>query len=163
MSITEELLANNKAYAESFTRTNLPLPPAKQTAIVTCMDTRVEPCAMLGLKEGDAHVIRNAGGVVTDDVIRSLIISQRMLGTTAIVLIHHTDCGMMTFENEDISRQIADETGFRPPFALCAFDNLERDVSESLARVRASPYLLHRDQARGFVFAVETGLLKEVV
>lgn len=163
MSITEELLANNQAYAESFTKTNLPMPPAKQTAIVACMDARIETGAMLGLTEGDAHVIRNAGGVVTDDVIRSLTISQRLLGTTAILVIHHTDCGMLTFKDEDVSRQIADETGYRPPFALCAFDDLERDVRESVARIRNSPYLLHKDQVRGFVFEVETGRLREVV
>jgi carbonic anhydrase len=162
MSVTDELLSNNAAYAEGFTKGDLPMPPARKTAVVACMDARMETGVMLGLKEGDAHVIRNAGGVVTDDVIRSLAISQRLLGTREVVVIHHTDCGMLTFKDEDVARQIAEDTGYRPPFALCAFDDLERDVRESLARIRNSEFLLHRDQVRGFVYEVESGRLREV-
>ena len=162
MSVIDEFLANNETYAETFTKGALPMPPAKQIAIVVCMDARLVTGALLRLAEGDAHVIRNAGGVVTDDVIRSLTISQRLLGTREIMLIHHTDCGMLTFKVDDLKQQILDETGLKPPFAMEAFDDLDADVRQSMARVKASPYIPHRDQVRGFVYVVESGQLREV-
>lgn len=162
MSVIDEFLANNETYAETFTKGALPMPPAKQIAIVVCMDARLVTGALLRLAEGDAHVIRNAGGVVTDDVIRSLTISQRLLGTREIMLIHHTDCGMLTFKDDDLKQQILDETGLKPPFAMEAFDDLDADVRQSMARVKASPYIPHRDQVRGFVYVVESGQLREV-
>ena len=131
-------------------------------AVVACMDARLNPSGVLGLSEGDAHVIRNAGGVVTDDVIRSLTISQRLLGTTEIVLIHHTDCGMLSFHDDDVKARIEADTGIRPPFALEAFPDVDADVIQSIARIKASPYLPHRDAVRGFVYEVETGRLREV-
>ena len=162
MSVIDEFLANNETYAETFTKGALPMPPAKQIAIVVCMDARLETGALLRLAEGDAHVIRNAGGVVTDDVIRSLTISQRLLGTREIMLIHHTDCGMLTFKDDDLKQQILDETGLKPQFAMEAFDDLDADVRQSMARVKASPYIPHKDQVRGFVYVVESGQLREV-
>ncbi len=162
MSVTDELLANNARYAESFNGP-LPLPPAKQVAVVTCMDARVNPYGLLGLVEGDAHVIRNAGGVVTADEIRSLTISQRLLGTTEIILIHHTDCGMLTFTDDTFRRQIQDETGIKPDWAAESFTNLEEDVRQSVARVQASPFLIHKESVRGFVFDVSTGKLSELL
>ena len=162
MSVINEFLANNEAYAAHFDKGLLPMPPAKQIAAVVCMDARLETGALLGLVEGDAHVIRNAGGVVTDDVIRSLTISQRLLGTRAIMLIHHTDCGMLTFTDADLKQQILDETGIKPPFAMEAFADIDTDVRQSLARVKASPYIPHKDQVRGFVYEVESGQLREV-
>ena len=162
MSTTEELLHNNDTYAANFDKTELPMPPGKRIAIVACMDARVNPYGILGLVEGDAHVIRNAGGVVTDDVIRSLVISQRLLGTTEIVLIHHTDCGMLTFTDPDVRDQIEQDVGVRPAFSFEAFANLEEDIRRSIARIASSPYILHKDQIRGFVFEVESGRLKEV-
>ncbi|PZS28603.1 MAG: carbonic anhydrase [Pseudonocardiales bacterium] len=162
MSQTDELLANNEAYAESFDKGNLPLPPARKVAIVTCMDARVSPYVMLGLTEGDAHVIRNAGGVVTDDEIRSLAISQRLLGTEEIVLIHHTDCGMLTFTDDDFRAQVLQDTGIEPQWAAESFADLDEDVRQSIARVKASPFIPHTDKVRGFVYDVETGKLREV-
>jgi len=162
LSVIDEFLANNETYAETFTKGALPMPPAKQIAIVVCMDARLETGALLRLAEGDAHVIRNAGGVVTDDVIRSLTISQRLLGTREIMLIHHTDCGMLTFKDDDLKQQILDETGLKPQFAMEAFDDLDADVRQSMARVKTSPYIPHRDQVRGFVYVVESGQLREV-
>ncbi len=162
MSVIDEFLENNEAYAGQFTKGSLPMPPAKQIAAVVCMDARLETGALLGLVEGDAHVIRNAGGVVTDDVIRSLTISQRLLGTREIMLIHHTDCGMLTFRDADLKQQILDETGIKPPFAMEAFADIDSDVRQSLARVNASPYIPHKDQVRGFVYEVESGKLREV-
>ncbi len=162
MSVIDEFLANNEAYAGQFTKGSLPMPPAKQIAAVVCMDARLETGALLGLVEGDAHVIRNAGGVVTDDVIRSLTISQRLLGTSEIMLIHHTDCGMLAFTDADLKQQILDETGIKPPFAMEAFADIDADVRQSLARVNASPYIPHKDQVRGFVYEVESGKLREV-
>ena len=161
MSVIDEFLANNETYAETFTKGALPMPPAKQIAIVVCMDARLETGALLRLAEGDAHVIRNAGGVVTDDVIRSLTISQRLLGTREIMLIHHTDCGMLTFTDADLKQQILDETGITPPFAMEAFTDLDVDVRQSAARVKASPYLPYKEQVRGFVYDVESGKLRE--
>src|SRR5437879_11069155 len=133
MSVTDELLNNNDAYARSFDKGNLPLPPAKKLAVLACMDARLHVNKILGLKEGDAHVIRNAGGVATDDAIRSLVISQRLLGTEEIILIHHSGCGMLTFTDDDVKAQIARDTGIRPPFALEAFSSLEDDVRQSVA------------------------------
>src|ERR687883_1019133 len=138
MSVTDELLQNNAAYAESFEKGDLPLPPARGVAVVACMDACLDVHKILGLGEGDAHVIRNAGGVVTDDVIRSLTISQRLLGTREIILIHHTDCGMLTFKDDAVKDQIEADTGLRPPFALEAFPDLDQDVKQSIARLRAS-------------------------
>jgi carbonic anhydrase len=161
MSATDEYLANNDTYAATFNGP-LPLPPARKTAVVACMDARLDVYAVLGLKEGESHVIRNAGGVVTDDVIRSLSISQRLLGTEEIVLIHHTDCGMLTFTDDDFKRSIQDDTGVKPAWAAEAFGDLEEDVRQSLARIQASPFPVHKDRVRGFVFDVATGRLNEV-
>lgn len=161
MSVTDELLRSNEAYARSFTKGNLPLPPSKQVAVVACMDARLDVHKILGLQEGDAHVIRNAGGVVTDDAIRSLVISQRLLGTREVILVHHTDCGMVTFTDDQVKRQIEEEVGIRPPFALEAFPDLERDVLQSIARIKASPFIPHKD-VRGFIYDVRTGRLREV-
>jgi carbonic anhydrase len=161
MSVTDEYLANNAAYAEHFTGP-LPLPPSKQVAVVACMDARLNVYAILGLEEGEAHVIRNAGGAITDDQIRSLAISQRLLGTREIILIHHTDCGMLTFSDDDFKRSIQDETGIRPAWAAEAFPDLDEDVRQSIARIEASPFIPHKDAVRGFVFEVETGRLREV-
>ena len=162
MTVTDEFLTNNDTYASSFTKGELPLPPAKHIAVVACMDARLDPARVLGLEEGDAHVIRNAGGVVTDDAIRSLAISQRLLGTEEIVLIHHTDCGMLTFSDDEVKAQIADETGIRPPFALEAFSDLDADVRQSIARIQASPFVTKKHSVRGFVYEVETGRLREI-
>jgi carbonic anhydrase len=162
MSAIDKFLANNEIYAKSFSKGSLPMPPARQIAVVACMDARLETGALLGLMEGDAHVIRNAGGVVTDDVIRSLTISQRLLRTREIMLIHHTDCGMLTFTDADLKQQIGDETGLKPPFAMEAFTDLDEDVRQSIARVKASPYLPYKEQVRGFVYDVESGRLREV-
>lgn len=161
MSVTDELLRSNEAYARSFTKGNLPLPPSKEIAVVACMDARLDVHKILGLQEGDAHVIRNAGGVVTDDAIRSLVISQRLLGTREVILVHHTDCGMVTFTDDQVKRQIEEEVGIRPPFALEAFPDLERDVLQSIARIKASPFIPHKD-VRGFIYDVRTGRLREV-
>jgi carbonic anhydrase len=163
MSATDGLLANNAAYAEKFDKGGLPLPPAKKVAIVACMDARVMPALILGLQEGDAHVIRNAGGVVTDDEIRSLAISQRLLGTREIILIHHTDCGMLTFTDDEFKRGIQDEVGIKPAWSAEAFSDLDEDVRQSISRIRASAFIPHTDQVRGFVFDVATGKLNEVV
>jgi carbonic anhydrase len=162
MSTTDELLANNEAYVASFDKGDLPMPPGKKLAVVACMDARLDVHAMLGLHEGDAHVIRNAGGVVTDDGIRSLAISQRLLGTEEIILIHHTDCGMLTFTDDDFKKSIQDETGIKPAWAAEAFPDLDADVRQSIARIKASPFVPHKDEVRGFVYEVETGRLREV-
>jgi carbonic anhydrase len=161
MSVTDELLENNARYAERFTGP-LPLPPAKGVAVIACMDARLNVYAILGLNEGEAHVIRNAGGVVTDDEIRSLAISQRLLGTREIILIHHTDCGMLTFTDDAFKRAIQDETGIKPPWSAESFTNLNEDVKQSIARIQASPFVPHKDSVRGFVFDVATGKLDEV-
>ena len=161
MSVTDELLANNAAYAESF-QGPLPLPPAKGVAVVACMDARLDVYRALGLNEGEAHVIRNAGGVVTDDAIRSLAISQRLLGTTEIILIHHTDCGMLTFTDDDFKRAIQDETGVKPPWSPEAFPDLAEDVRQSLRRIENSPFVTKHTSVRGFIFDVATGKLDEV-
>jgi carbonic anhydrase len=161
MSVTDELLANNARYAETFSGP-LPLPPSRQLAVVACMDARLNVYAILGLNDGEAHVIRNAGGVVTQDEIRSLAISQRLLGTEEIILIHHTDCGMLTFTDDGFKDAVQKDTGIRPPWAAEAFPDLEEDVRQSVARIKADPFVLHKDRVRGFVFDVATGRLTEV-
>lgn len=161
----EKLLASAANYATGFDTemaARLTARPTTSVAIVCCMDARIDLFALLGLSQGDAHLIRNAGGIVTDDVIRSLLISQRKLGTTAIMLIHHTQCGMLGFTDDELKAEIEAETGLRPPFALEAFPDLDADVRQSIARIRTSPYLPHRDIVRGFVYEVETGRLREV-
>jgi carbonic anhydrase len=162
MTVTDELVANNQAYVAQFDKGDLPLPPARKLAVVACMDARLNPYAMLGLSEGDAHVIRNAGGVVTDDEIRSLAISQRLLGTEEIILIHHTDCGMLTFTEDDFKRSIQEETGIKPEWAAESFTDLDEDVRQSIARIKASPFIPRKDAIRGFVYEVESGRLREV-
>ena len=162
MSVTDELLANAERYAETFDKGDLPMPPGKGVAVVACMDARVNPYGILGLTEGEAHVIRNAGGVVTEDTVRSIVISQRLLGTTEVVLIHHTDCGMLTFRDDEVKAQIEAETGLRPSFALEAFPDVEADVRQSLRRVRSNPLIPRRDAVRGFVYDVRSGRLHEV-
>ena len=161
MSVTDEYLANNARFAQTFAGP-LPMPPAAGVAVVACMDARLNLYAILGLGEGEAHVIRNAGGVVTDDAIRSLAISQRLLGTSEIILIHHTDCGMLTFTDDGFKRSIQDETGIKPPWSAEAFGDLAGDVRQSIARIKASPFIPHKDSVRGFVFDVATGRLGEV-
>jgi len=162
MSNTDDLVANNEAYAARFDKSDLPLPPARKLAIIACMDARLSPYALLGLQEGDAHVIRNAGGVVTDDEIRSLAISQRLLGTEEIMLIHHTDCGMLTFTDDDFKRLIQEETGIKPEWAAESFSDLDEDVRQSIARIKSSPFIPRKESIRGFVYEVETGRLREV-
>ncbi|MDQ6847153.1 MAG: carbonic anhydrase [Candidatus Dormibacteraeota bacterium] len=162
MSATDALLANNRAYATTFDKGATPLAPGRGVAVVACMDARLHIKDILGLDVGDAHIIRNAGGAVTDDAIRSLLISQRLLGTREVMLIHHTDCGMLTFTDDGVRAQIEADTGIRPAFALEAFRDVDEDVRQSIARVMASPFLPHRDNVRGFVYDVHTGLLREV-
>jgi carbonic anhydrase len=162
MTVTDELLQNNARYADGFDKGDLPLPPAKGVAVVACMDARIHVSKILGLEEGEAHIIRNAGGIVSDDAIRSLAISQRLLGTREIVLIHHTDCGMLTFSDDEFRRQIEEETGVRPEWAAEAFPDLDSDVRQNIARIKASPFIPHKDSVRGFVYEVETGRLREV-
>ncbi len=159
---TDELLANNERYAAGFDKADLPMPPATKVAVVACMDARLNVYGALGLKEGDAHVIRNAGGVITDDAVRSLVISQRLLGTEEIVLIHHTGCGMLTFTDDEFKASIQKETGIKPDWAAESFADLEQDVRQSIARIKASPFIPHKDSIRGFVYEVESGRLREV-
>jgi carbonic anhydrase len=163
MSVTDELLANAERYAQAFDQGDLPMPPAKRVAVLACMDARLNPYGLLGLREGDAHVIRNAGGVVTNEEIRSLAISQRLLGTEEIILIRHTDCGMLTFKDDEFRRQIQEETGVEPEWAAEAFDDLEEGLRQSIARIKASPFIPRKDHVRGFVYDVHTGGLSEVV
>ena len=162
MTVTDDLLRNNAEFAKSFSRGDLPMPPGKALAVVACMDARLNVYALLGLEPGEAHVIRNAGGVVTEDVIRSLAISQHLLGTKEIILVHHTDCGMPTFTDDQVKADIEAATGLRPHFALEAFSDLERDIRQSIARIRHSPFVLHKDSIRGFIYDVTTGQLQEV-
>jgi carbonic anhydrase len=161
MSATDELVANSKTYAKGFDKGDLPLPPAKKLAILACMDARLNLYGIFGLREGDAHVIRNAGGGVTDDAIRSLAISQRLLGTDEIILVHHTGCGMLTFTDDEFRQQVEEDTGVRPPWAAEAFSDLDQDVRQSIARVKASPFIPKKN-VRGFVYDVEKGSLREV-
>jgi carbonic anhydrase len=162
MSAIERCLKRNAEYAVGFTQGALTPSPSMAIAIVTCMDARIETGVLLGLGEGEAHVIRNAGGVVTEDVIRSLMISQRLLGTREIMLIHHTNCGAETFTDDEVKDAVEKETGVRPPFALESFTDLEEDVRQSIARIEASPFLPNKEVVRGFVYEVETGRLREV-
>jgi carbonic anhydrase len=162
VSNTDDLLRNAESYAASFDNGDLPRPPARKVAVLACMDARLTPSALLGLQEGDAHVIRNAGGVVTDDAIRSLAISQRLLGTEEIILIHHTDCGMLTFTDDEFKRAVQDDVGIKPVWAAEAFPDLDEDVRQSIARIKASPFIPRKDAVRGFVYEVETGRLREV-
>jgi carbonic anhydrase len=159
MSATDDLVRNAQEYAKTFDRGDLPLPPAKHVAVLACMDARLNVYGLLGLREGDAHVIRNAGGVVTDDGIRSLAISQRLLGTKEIVLIHHTDCGMLTFSDADFHRRLHEETGVEPEWDA----DLEIDVRKSVERIKESPFIPEKGSIRGFVYDVRTGRLNEVV
>ena len=161
MSITDEYLKNNEAYAANFSGP-LPLPPSRNIAVVACMDARLDVYGILGLGQGESHVIRNAGGVVTDDEIRSLAISQRLLGTKEIILIHHTDCGMLTFTDDEFKAGIQAETGIKPEWAAEAFPDLDEDVRQSIKRIKNSPFIPHTDAVRGFVFDVATGKLNEV-
>jgi carbonic anhydrase len=162
VSTTDELLRNAESYAAGFDQGDLPIPPARKLAVLACMDARLNPYALLGLREGDAHIIRNAGGVVTDDEIRSLTISQRLLGTEEIILIHHTDCGMLTFTDDEFKRSVQDDVGIKPEWAAEAFPDLDEDVRQSIARIQASPFIPRKDSVRGFVYEVETGRLREV-
>ncbi|MGN6169864.1 MAG: beta-class carbonic anhydrase [Solirubrobacteraceae bacterium] len=162
MTATDELLQNNEAYAASFDNADLPLPPGRKVAVIACMDARLNVYGALGLAEGDAHVIRNAGGVVTDDAIRSLAISQRLLGTEEIILIHHTGCGMLTFSDDEFRDAIEQDTGIKPEWAAESFSDLDSDVRQSIARVKASPFIPRKNSVRGFVYEVETGRLREV-
>lgn len=163
MSTTDELLNNAQTYAANFDKGDLPLPPGRKIAIVACMDARLNPYGLLGLHEGDAHVIRNAGGVITEDEIRSLAISQRLLGTEEIILIHHTDCGMLTFTDDAFKRSIQDETGIKPPWSAEAFTDLDEDVRQSVARIKANPFVPRTGSVRGFVYDVTDGTLREVL
>src|SRR5436190_10208003 len=162
MSVIDELIGNASSYSESFDKTDLPLPPARRVAIVACMDARLNVYGLLGLHEGEAHVIRNAGGVITDDEIRSLAISQRLLGTEEVMLIHHTDCGMLTFHDDDFSRAVQDQTGIKPAWSAETFEDVEEDVRQSIRRIQASPFIPKKDRVRGFVYEVESGRLGEV-
>ena len=160
MSVTDEYLAYNAEYARNFAGP-LPLPPSKHVAVVACMDARLDVYRILGLKDGEAHVIRNAGGVVTDDEIRSLAISQRLLGTREIILIHHTDCGMLTFTDDDFKRSIQNDTGIKPQWAAEAFPDPDEDVRQSIRRIEASPFVTKHESLRGFIFDVASGKLDE--
>ena len=162
MSVTDELLRNNAEFAASFDKGDLPMPPGRGLVVVACMDARLNVYALLGLEEGQAHVIRNAGGVVTDDVLRSLVISQRLLGTREVILVHHTDCGMLTFTDDQVKADIEADVGLRPHFALEAFPDLERDIRQSIARIKASPFVPNKDSVRGFIYDVRSGALQEV-
>ncbi|WP_026535910.1 beta-class carbonic anhydrase [Arthrobacter sp. H14] len=162
MTVTDQLIENAQSYAETFNNADLPMPPARNVAIVTCMDARLNPYGLLGLNEGDAHVIRNAGGVITEDGIRSLAISQRLLGTNEIILIHHTDCGMLTFTDDDFKAQIEADTGLRPGWAPESFKDSAEDVKQSLARITANPFIGHKENIRGFIYSVADGTLTEI-
>jgi len=162
MSVTDELIDNNRAYAEGFGKGDLALPPAMKLAVLACMDARLDPARALGLEEGDAHVIRNAGGVVTDDEIRSLAISQHLLGTEEIVLIHHTDCGMLTFSDQEFAEKLEEATGERPACQANPFHNADEDVRESIRRIEDSPFIPKKSSVRGFVYDMQTGKLREV-
>jgi len=161
MSTTDDVLRNAEDYASGFDKADLPMPPGRKLAVVACMDARLIPTRVLGLNEGDAHVIRNAGGVVTDDTIRSLAISQHKLGTEEIVLIHHTDCGMLTFKDDDFKESLQEETGLKPTWAVETFSDLDGDVRQSMQRIKSSPFIPKKN-VRGFVYEVETGKLREV-
>ena len=162
MTVTDDLQQNNAQYASGFGKGSLPIPPARKLAVLACMDARLDVYKILGLSQGDAHVIRNAGGVASDDAIRSLVISQRLLGTEEIILIHHTDCGMLTFTDDAVKAQIQADTGIKPAFSLEAFDDLHDDVRQTAARIQASPFIPNKN-IRGFIYDVSTGALSEVL
>jgi carbonic anhydrase len=162
MDVIDELMANNAAFASSLPARHLDVHPARRLAIVTCMDSRLDVFAALHLGDGEAHVLRNAGGVITDDVIRSLAVSQRRLGTRAVMLIHHTDCGMLALTDDGFRAELQQATGVAPAFAIESFSDLDADVRQSILRVQRSPFLLHRDAVRGFVYDVDTHRLREV-
>jgi carbonic anhydrase len=162
MSSTDDLLKNAQRYAATFDKVDLPIPPARKVAVVACMDARLNVYGILGLTEGDAHIIRNAGGVITDDQIRSLAISQRLLGTEEIILVHHTECGMLTFSDEEFREQIRVDTGVKPSWSAETFSDLDGDVRQSIARIEASPFIPNKSSVRGFVYDVHTGALREV-
>ncbi len=161
MTITDEFVEANKSYQADFDGP-LPLPPARRTAVIACMDARLDPAKILGINEGDAHVIRNAGGVVTEDALRSLAISQRLLGTEEIVLLHHTDCGMITFRDDEFRQGIEAETGIRPTWSSEAFPDAAQDVKQGIKRIETNPFIPRKDNIRGFVFDVATGAINEV-
>ena len=163
MSAIDEFLRNNEAYVDTFDSGGLPTPPQKQVAVVTCMDSRMDIFAILGLSNGEAHIIRNAGGVVTDDVIRSLAISQRKLGTREVIVINHTQCGMLTFTDDEFRENLRTETGMKPPWSPESFSDLDAEVRNSLNRISSSPFVPHKETVRGFVYDVETGKLREVM
>ncbi|MFL5901418.1 MAG: beta-class carbonic anhydrase [Solirubrobacterales bacterium] len=162
MSVIDELVANNEGFAASLPAENLDVHPSRQLAIVTCMDSRLDVFAALGLHDGEAHVLRNAGGVITDDVIRSLAVSQRRLGTREVMLIHHTDCGMQKLTDDGFRAELQEATGVSPAFAIESFSDPEADVRQSILRVRNSPFLPHREEVRGFVYDVDTRHLREI-
>ena len=162
METIDELIANNRGFAETRPNRHLDVKPSRQLAIVTCMDSRLDVFAALGLGDGEAHVLRNAGGVITDDVIRSLAVSQRRLGTRAVMLIHHTDCGLETITDDGFRTELREDTGVAPSFAIESFTDVEADVRQSILRVRRTPFLLHREQVRGFIYDVDSHQLGEV-
>jgi carbonic anhydrase len=162
MSAIDGLLANNRTFASSLPTQHLDVRPSLQLAIVTCMDSRLNVFAALGLRDGEAHIVRNAGGVITDDAIRSLAISQRRLGTREVMLIHHTKCGMQTLTDDGFRAELQEATGVAPAFAIESFSDLDADVRQSILRVRQSPFLLHREEVRGFVYDVDTRELREI-
>lgn len=162
MDVIDDLIENNRAYADSLPTVHLDVRPQRQLAIVTCMDSRLDVFAALGLKHGEAHVLRNAGGVITDDVIRSLAVSQRRLGTREVMLIHHDDCGLQTLTDDGFRAELQEATGVAPAFAIESFTDVEADVAQSILRVRRSPFVPHRDLVRGFVYDVDTHRLREV-
>ena len=162
MDVIDSLVANNRTFAASLPEQHLDVRPRRQLAIVTCMDSRLDVFAALGLQHGEAHVLRNAGGVITDDVIRSLAVSQRRLGTREVMLVHHTDCGMLTLSDDGFRAELQEATGVAPAFAIESFSDLDADVRQSVLRVRRSPFLLHTGQVRGFVYDVDTHALREV-
>jgi carbonic anhydrase len=163
MTVIDELVESNRAYAAGFDKGGLSSTPVRRVALLVCMDCRLDPARMLGLEEGDAHVIRNAGGVVTEDAIRSLVVSQRLLGTNEIMLIHHTGCGMLGLSDDDLKTRLEAETGVRPSFSFEGFDDIEGDVRASIARVKASPFIPETSLVRGFVYEVESGRVREIV
>lgn len=162
MSATDDLLTANRSYAEAFPHRHLPTEPARRLAVVCCMDSRIDVFAAMGLRLGEAHILRNAGGIVTEDVLRSLVISQHLLGTRAVAVVHHTSCGAQRITDAALEATIRERTGCTPPFALGAFDDLDESVRESLRTLRGSPYLLDTSDIRGFVYDVDTGVLGEV-
>jgi carbonic anhydrase len=162
VSVIDDLLANNEAFAAGLPARHLPIEPARRLVIVTCMDSRLDVFAALGLREGDAHILRNAGGVITDDVIRSLAVSQRRLGTREVMLVHHTDCGLLTLTDDGFRAELQEATGVAPAFAIESFTDLDAAVRQSILRVQRSPFLLHRDLVRGFVYDVDDHRLREV-